>query len=238
MIVAIDGPAAAGKSTVARNLARKLGLRFLDTGAMYRAIAWKVLLEGIDPRDAVGCERVANETQLSFDDLGRVLVDGVEGEPHIRSVDVTLAASPVATHFGVRNAMVPQQRRVAKNAPKGVVAEGRDTTTVVFPDADYKVYLSASAKERARRRAEQEGNPERASEIEAEIERRDRTDSERDHSPLRVADDAIVIETDEHSADEVVRAIYDQIRVMEREREKEQRAAERRAALRRRMGTD
>ena len=199
MIIALDGPAGAGKSTLARALARELGLFFLDTGAMYRAVTLTVLERGVAPEDEAACARIARELELDFDARGQVLYDGKPGEPLIRGPEVTRAVSLVAAHAGVRAAVVARQRAIAAAAERkggGVVAEGRDTTTVVFPDATHKFYLDASVAERARRRARQEGKLARLDEIRAEIERRDRLDSSRAHAPLRVAVDAVRIDTD------------------------------------------
>ena len=203
MIVAIDGPAASGKSTVARAVAKALDLVFLDTGAMYRALTAAVLDRGIDPGDAESCARTAEDLDLTFDSQGRILVDGESGEPRIRSAPVTAAVSQVAAHTAVRRAIVPLQRKIAQGGT-GAVAEGRDTTTVVFPDADHKFFLTATSAERARRRALQEGREAEVDTLRAEMERRDSLDSTRADSPLRQADDAILIDTDGRDADEVV----------------------------------
>ncbi|HJM56166.1 MAG TPA: (d)CMP kinase [Planctomycetota bacterium] len=194
MIIAIDGPAASGKSTVARALAQHLNLTFLDTGAMYRAVTLRVLAEGVAPEDEEACERIAGLIDLSFDGQGRVLVDGEPGEPQIRGAAVTAAVSVVAAHAGVRAAIVPKQQAIA--AAGGAVAEGRDTTTVVFPEADHKFFLVASPLERGRRRAQERGEPQRAGEYAAEIERRDEQDRTREHSPLLKAADARLVDTD------------------------------------------
>lgn len=194
MIIAIDGPAGAGKSTVARELARELGLLFLDTGAMYRAVTWAALERGVDVHDAARTGELARSLRLEFDRDGRVLVDGLPGEPHIRSSAVTQAVSHVAAHAQVRAALVPQQRRFAH--PDGVVAEGRDMGTVVFPHADLKIFLVASVAERARRRALEIGAPEAVERIKSEIERRDHLDATRDDAPLVKADDAKELVTD------------------------------------------
>jgi len=194
MIIAIDGPAASGKSTVARALAQRLDLTFLDTGAMYRAVTLRVLAAGVGPGDEEGCGRIAEVIELSFDEQGRVLIDGEPGEPEVRGTEVTAAVSTVAAHAGVRAAIVPKQQAIA--AAGGAVAEGRDTTTVVFPEADHKFFLIASPLERGRRRALERGEPERAGEYAAEIERRDELDRSREHSPLRQASDAKLVDTD------------------------------------------
>lgn len=199
MIVAIDGPAASGKSTVARAVAQALNLIFLDTGAMYRALTAAVLERGLDPGDAEACARTAEELDLTFDAQGRILVDGRADEARIRGASVTAAVSEVAAHPAVRRAIVPLQRNLAAAAP-GVVAEGRDTTTVVFPDADHKFFLTASSSERARRRALEEGCPEAQETLRLEIERRDAFDSTRADSPLVQAPDALAIDTDGRSA--------------------------------------
>jgi cytidylate kinase len=211
MIIALDGPAGAGKSTVARRIARELGLAFLDTGAMYRAVTLVVLEREIHPGDAQACPAVARELDLAFDAEGRVLIDGRPGEPDIRSKTVTMNVSAVSAHAGVREAVVADQRALASRLP-GVVAEGRDTTTVVFPEADHKFFLSASKEERARRRALQEGAPECVPEILADIDRRDRLDRTRACSPLVQAPDAIPIDADRLSVEEVVDAILAHVR--------------------------
>ncbi|MFT5051270.1 MAG: cytidylate kinase [Chlamydiales bacterium] len=201
-IIAIDGPAASGKSTVARALARSLGLVFLDTGAMYRALTLRVLALEVDPADGERCGQVARDTRITFDDQGNVLIDGEPGEPHIRSARVTALVSQVAAHAEVRASIVPGQRQIASS--RGVVAEGRDTTTVVFPHADHKFFLIASAPERARRRAEELGDPGALASIQASIEERDRYDSSREHSPLLEAPDAIRVSTDGKSPETVL----------------------------------
>jgi len=215
MIVALDGPAGAGKSTVARLLARALGLVFLDTGAMYRAVTLVVLERGLAPEDARACTGVARELHLSFDADGALRIDGRPGEPAIRGPEVTRNVSIVAAHPAVREAVVAEQRAIAARG-RGVVAEGRDTTTVVFPRADHKFYLDANLDERARRRALQEGRPERAADLRGELELRDRLDSSRAHSPLTLAPDAVHIDTDGKTAEQVVTRILELVRRSER----------------------
>ncbi|MBI1379641.1 MAG: (d)CMP kinase [Planctomycetaceae bacterium] len=206
MIVAIDGPSASGKSTAARNLAARLGLRFLDTGAMYRAVTWVALERGIDPADAAALEDLARSLEMSFDDRGLLFVLGKPVEAHIRGPRVTGAVSQVSAHGGVRMHVVARQRELAREWG-GLVAEGRDTSTVVFPQADHKFFLWASAKERARRRAEEIGQPEAAERIAAELEARDRFDSTRAIAPLRQASDAVRIDSDGLLPDQVVDAL-------------------------------
>jgi cytidylate kinase len=210
-IIALDGPAGVGKSTVARALARELGLFFLDTGAMYRAVTLAVLERGVEPADEAACTAVARELGLGFDAEGKVLLDGRPGEPAIRGPEVTRAVSLVSALPGVRAAVVARQRALAEEHG-GLIAEGRDTTTVVFPDARYKFYLTASPAERAHRRALQENALGRLEEIRAEIERRDRLDSSRAHSPLRASADAIHIETDGLAPEEVVARLLAHVR--------------------------
>ena len=211
MIIALDGPAGVGKSSVARALARALGCFFLDTGAMYRAVTLVVLERKLSPGDAAACGEVARALRLDFDAHGRILIDGRPGEPAIRGSDVTAHVSEVSAHPAVREAIVAEQRALAARS-QGVVAEGRDTTTVVFPQATFKFYLDASPAERARRRARQEHAPERAAEIQADLERRDRHDSSRAHSPLRAAEDALRIETDGLDLEGVVARILAHVR--------------------------
>lgn len=207
MIIAIDGPAASGKSTLARALAARLGLTFLDTGAMYRAVTLAALRAGVPPSDAGACTALAGEVSLSFDAEGKVLIEGEPGEPHIRGAEVTGHVSEVAAHSGVRRALVEAQRAVAAAAVAdggGVVAEGRDTTSVVFPGADLKVFLLASPAVRAMRRAREEGRPELAATYEADLARRDTYDSQRADSPLLEVEDAVRVETDTLSPEAVL----------------------------------
>ena len=220
MIVAIDGPSGSGKSSVAREIARRCGLTYLDTGAMYRSVAWACLDRGVNPEDAEAVADVAREVRIEFlsdDGAQRVLVDGTDVTEAIRTPEVELAVSPVSANPAVRETMVTIQRRFG--AEGDVVAEGRDIGTVVFPGADVKVFLSASPEARARRRAVQRqgGNlatgdavdVDAASEqaILADLVRRDTYDSTREASPLRPADDARRIDSSELSFEEVVSAI-------------------------------
>ncbi len=203
LVVAMDGPAGAGKSTVARGLAEALGVRFLDTGAMYRALTHLALERGMPASDAVGLEALARQVVLDFDDQGLILADGQPLEPHVRSQAVTRAVSEVSAHGGVRKAVVARQQEFGRDWA-GLVAEGRDTTTVVFPDAAFRFYLDASAGERARRRAAELGTPEDVAAIQADIERRDAYDSSRVHSPLRIGTGVTVVDTDRLRPEEVV----------------------------------
>jgi cytidylate kinase len=211
MIIAIDGPAASGKSTTARAVARELGLTFLDTGAMYRAVALTVLRERVDPADDAACGRIARRVGLSFDADQRLTMDGRSVEPEIRSVAVTRAVSQISAHPSVRAAIVPLQRAEAR-ARGGIVAEGRDIGSVVFPDADFKFFLTASPEVRARRRAEEEHAPERYEEILSDIRRRDHLDSTRADSPLVRAKDALEIDTDALDAQAVAERMLARVR--------------------------
>ena len=211
MIIALDGPAGVGKSTLARRLARELGLFFLDTGAMYRAVTLAVLRRGLAPEDGEACAELARALELDFDPKGEVRLDGEPGEPAIRGADVTQAVSTVSAHAGVRAAVVARQRAIAEQH-SGLVAEGRDTTTVVFPEATHKFFLEASPKERALRRARQEGALDRLEAIQADLERRDRHDSSRKHAPLRAAPDARRIDTEGLGPDEVLARLLAHVR--------------------------
>jgi len=200
-VIAIDGPAGSGKSTVARGVADRLGLGYLDTGAMYRAVACAVLRRGVDPDDAEAVVDVARSIDL---DLTRdaCVVDGVDATADIRGPEVTGAVSVVAANPGVRTEMVARQRVWATERGGGVM-EGRDIGSVVFPDASLKVYLTASAEVRARRRAGEAAGQDVAA-VGADIERRDAADSGRETSPLVEAPGAVVVDTSDLSIDEVV----------------------------------
>jgi cytidylate kinase len=208
-VVAIDGPAGAGKTTVAIALARRLGLPHLDTGAMYRAITLKALRTGTPTDDGPSLSRLCEATDIVLAD-GRVEVDGEDVTSEIRSAAVTAAVSSVSSFSGLREHMVERQRRFV--AEEGAVVEGRDIGSVVLPDADLKVYLTASPQERAQRRAAElqaAGGRRTADKILTEILARDATDSGRAASPLKVADDAVVVDSTDRSIDEVVGCILE-----------------------------
>lgn len=243
MIIAIDGPAASGKSTAARALAAHLGCAFLDTGAMYRAVTREVLARGQDPQDAAAAAlaaayvkfrlvpRPGGESRagagLALEASGspgdvaqlaagqpefrRVILPDVE----LRTAEVTQHVSAVSAHSAVRRVLVAHQQalgrgtQASERARGGLVAEGRDMTTVVFPDADFKFFLVASPAERARRRARELGDLARAEEIQRDIERRDQFDSRRADSPLVQAPDAIAVLTDGLDEREVLRVLLE-----------------------------
>jgi len=202
-VLAIDGPAGAGKSTVARLVAEHLGVAFLDTGAMFRAVAITALARGVDPADGDGVEEVAASIAIDVDD-GRTLVDGTDVTDAIRTPEANRTVSVVATHAAVREILRHRQREWMADRGAGVV-EGRDISTVVFPDACLKVFLTASADERARRRVRQSGGD--VAEIGAQIAERDRIDSTRRVAPLAVAPDSVVIDTTGRTAEDVVAEI-------------------------------
>lgn len=214
MIVAIDGPAASGKSTVARAVARRLGFRYLDTGAMYRAIGVEALHRGVSLDDDDALIAVARSSSVTFEHAQgdpihtAVQVNGRDVTLEIRTPQADVAVSPVARIPEVREALVALQRRLA--AEGDTVVEGRDIGTVVFPHAPVKVFLTATAEERARRRLGDHvaaGHGSEIAAVAADIERRDHVDSTRAASPLRAADDAVTIDTTGLSIDEVVERI-------------------------------
>lgn len=199
MVIAIDGPAGAGKSTVARALAAKLDFTYLDSGAMYRCVALAALRGGTDLDDAAAMARLAGSIAISLEGE-RVELDGEDVSAEIRGPEVSEASSRVSVHPGVREAMVARQRELI--ASGRYVAEGRDIGTVVSPESPLKVFLTASAEERARRRAAQTGEDPAA--VLAAQRERDRRDETREHSALRAAADAVEIDTTGLGEDEVV----------------------------------
>lgn len=204
MIVTIDGPAGSGKSTAARGLAARLGFDYIDTGAMYRAVAHSCLAAGIDSTDRVSVTERAAQLRIGFDGQD-VLLDGVNISAALRSPSISEAASRVAQHPGVRAEMVRQQQAMVQE--RDLVTEGRDQGTEVFPDAECKFFLEASAEVRAVRRQEEllsRGVEVPLEETLEQIRQRDHRDRTREISPLRPADDAIVIDSSELTADGVL----------------------------------
>lgn len=207
-VVAIDGPAGAGKSTIARRLAQELGWAYLDTGAIYRAVTLLALRGRIDLGDSEALASLAGSLDVHLTAAGVVRVDQEDVTPHIRTAEVTEAVSQVAAVPAVREVMVAHQRRFARENPR-VVAEGRDIGTVVFPDAALKVWLDAQPRERALRRLEELGD-EAGTDVEAaqaRIERRDTLDSTREVAPLRPAEGAWRLDTTNMTLDEVFDAV-------------------------------
>jgi cytidylate kinase len=219
IIIAIDGPAGAGKSTVAARLADRLGLPYLDTGAMYRAVALIALRDGLTPDlDDRGARRVAElMAGSSFDvsaDRGgtKILVEGEDVSSEIRSPECSMMASAVSALGAVRSALVPLQRKLGME--HGGVMEGRDVGTVVFPDADLKIFLTASAEERARRRYQDlvaRNSETSLEEVQNDQSRRDRQDTSRAESPLQVARGSVVVDTTGMTLEEVVDRLYEDV---------------------------
>ena len=210
-IVAIDGPAGAGKSTVARMVAERLGYLYIDTGAMYRAVAWAVRKEQIPISGHAKITALANRLDLHFEKIDgeqHIFADGEDVTDAIRTSEATRLSSPVSAIRGVRKRLVDIQRKMGEEG--GVVMEGRDIGTVVFPNAEVKVFLTASVTERAQRRTEQlkaMGVEAEIEQIAAEIIERDLRDSSRVHAPLKQASDAVLVDTDLMTIDQVVDAV-------------------------------
>ena len=203
-VVAVDGPSGSGKSTVSRRLASQIDARYLDTGAMYRAITWAVLRSGVDPQDPGAVAKVAGETELKIGvdpQTPHISADGVAVDREIRGPEVTAAVSAVSAVPAVRELLVARQREIIAEAGR-IVVEGRDIGSVVAPDADLKVYLTASADARAQRRSTEYATDLLATA--ADLARRDKFDSTRAADPLRQAPDAVVLDTTELGIDEVV----------------------------------
>ena len=210
-VIAIDGPAASGKSTLGRRLAEALGYLFLDTGVMYRAVTWAALRHGVDVLDEPAVAQVAHDCIIDVRPASRqdgrtsdVLVSGEDVTWETRAPDVEANVSLVSAYRGVRLAMSEQQRRIGQHGR--IVMVGRDIGTVVLPDADLKIYLDASLEERARRRFEQEkaqGGSVTYEETLEKVKERDRIDSTRDIAPLRAAPDAVIIDSDKLNAEQV-----------------------------------
>jgi cytidylate kinase len=216
LVIAIDGPAGSGKSTVGRRLASRMGPTYLDTGAMYRAVAFAAIRQGIDPDESDAVAHLARAIDIRVDDDG-VRVDDIDATVEIRGPEVTRAVSMVAANSEVREELRARQRAWALERGGGVI-EGRDIGTVVFPDAVLKVYLTASVEVRASRRAK-EMTDLHYDDVAADIARRDAADSGRTDSPLATAGDAVTVDTSELSIDEVVDQLVAMVdeRVAERE---------------------
>lgn len=210
--MAIDGPAGAGKSTVAKAVAKRLGYRYMDTGAMYRALAWKVMRRGADPSDEGALESILETTVVDLGADETVLLDGTDVSGEIRTAEVGQMASQVSGIGIVRRRMADLQRSMGRSG--GVVAEGRDMGTVVFPEAEVKIYLDASPETRAQRRFRELAGRDPALTLEqtlADVMRRDRRDKERAVAPLRKADDAVLIDSTRLSVAAVVAKILEEV---------------------------
>jgi cytidylate kinase len=213
MIITIDGPAVAGKSSAARALAQRLGFEFLDTGAMYRAVALAALRAGIDPRDETAVAERLETLRLEMPPGGRVLLDGEDVTTLIRSAEVTAATGPVADNPAVRRRLASMQRVLAAN--RDMVCEGRDQGTIVFPDAACKFFLSADPLERARRRQREMAARGESVELEQVLrdqEIRDRRDAARDLAPMRPADDAVLLDSTRLGPQQVLEAMEAEVR--------------------------
>ena len=215
--IAIDGPSGAGKSTLARAIAAELGCLYVDTGAIYRTIGYYVLTHGIDPKDGAAVTKSLPDIQVELtygeDGLQHMLLNGQDVTKEIRLPEVSLCASAVSAHPEVRAFLLDMQRQLART--HSVIMDGRDIGTVVLPEADVKVYLTASAQARARRRCaelEQRGTPEPFEKVLREIEERDWNDTHRDVAPLRQAEDAVLLDTTELSFQESKTALLHIIR--------------------------
>ena len=202
LVVALDGPAGTGKSTVARAVAERLGVPYLDTGATYRAVAFAALRRGVDPEDAGTVARIAERMELEVAD-GNVTVDGVDASIEIRGAEVTRAVSAVAANPGVRKELVRRQREWVAERGGSAVVEGRDIGTVVFPDAAVKAYLTANLEVRAGRRHKEVAELEYEAVV-ADMARRDTIDEGREADPLLCAPDAVRIDTTDRSVDDIV----------------------------------
>ena len=217
MIIAIDGPSGAGKSTLGRMIARELGLLYIDTGAMYRAAALAVMRSGVSSQDEAAVSGIVSGVDIALagdPDSLCVTLDGEDVSEEIRSEEVSHTASMISTVSEVRRALVARQRALGKRG-RGAVLEGRDIGAVVFPDADLKFFLTAMPEARAHRRYEEDRLRERDANYEStldDINRRDQRDSTREDSPLKIGDDAIVIDSSELSIDEVYERMLGEIR--------------------------
>jgi cytidylate kinase len=216
LIIAIDGPSGAGKSTVARLLAKRLGYTYIDSGAMYRAIGWKALREGVDPADEQALAKLCGRTNISIrkdNDDPRIFADGVDVSDAIRTPEMGMMASAVSRSRAVRARLLMLQRELG--AQGNVVMDGRDIGTVVFPGADIKFYLDATAAERGGRRfleLKARGQDVDLARITREIEERDLQDSERELAPLTRAADALLIDSSRMGVDEVIDRMLTEVR--------------------------
>jgi cytidylate kinase len=213
LIITIDGPAGAGKSTVAKALARRLGYKYLDTGATYRALALKAIREGIRPDDLEGLKRLSSQVLLQLGPDGRIFLDGEDVSEKIREQEVGMMASLISRIREIREVLWAIQRKVGQEG--SIVAEGRDTGSVVFPDADVKFYLDASLEERARRRYRELLSKDKNvtfQEVLEEVKKRDLQDQTREIAPLKIPEDAIFVDSTYLTPEEVVELMLEKIR--------------------------
>lgn len=202
-VIALDGPAASGKSSVGLGVARRLGYRYFDTGLLYRALTWVAQSLGVDPSDAARLTELVDELHVDVDEEGRVLRYGQDITDELQRAPITTAVSAVSAHPSVRQAMVPAQRALIR--PPGLVMAGRDIGTVIVPDAPLKIWLDASAEERARRRAAQTGEP--LDDVLQAMLRRDQLDASRVAAPMTRAADAVTVNTDNVDLQAVIERI-------------------------------
>mgnify|MGYP004446541715 CR=1 FL=1 len=210
--IAIDGPSAAGKSSIAKIVAKKLGYVHLDTGAMYRSIALKCLLTNTDMNDDAAMDTLMAGTDNRLTEDGKVFLDGQDVSAAIRQNEISMMASTVSAKSAVRVDLVRRQQKMAE--AKGFIMDGRDIGTVVLPDAELKIFQTASVEARAQRRAlenQSKGLPCDLEMIKKDIEQRDYQDTHREHSPLRKADDAVELDTSDMSIEEVVECVLDMV---------------------------
>ncbi|MCF0110663.1 MAG: (d)CMP kinase [Erysipelotrichaceae bacterium] len=210
--IAIDGPSAAGKSSIAKIVAKKLGYVHLDTGAMYRSIALKCLLTNTDMNDDAAMDTLLAGTDIRLTEDGKVFLDGQDVSAAIRQNEISMMASTVSAKSAVRVDLVRRQQKMAE--AKGFIMDGRDIGTVVLPDAELKIFQTASVEARAQRRAlenQSKGLPCDLEMIKKDIEQRDYQDTHREHSPLRKADDAVELDTSDMSIEEVVECVLDMV---------------------------
>ena len=213
LTIAMDGPAGSGKSTIAQRLAETLDYLYLNSGSMYRAMTLLSIREGGDPTDVPTLTQLARNCRIDFSNNGKTtLLNGEDVSDALRTPEIDRAITDIAKVPEVRREMVKQQRRIAKNG--GIIVEGRDVTTVVFPDADLKFYISASVEERAKRRFTEhkaKGIETTLEQVEQEIRLRDQMDESREHSPLRTAEDAIVVDTTSMTLNQVVEFVLNRV---------------------------
>lgn len=202
--IAVDGPSGAGKSTIAKAVAKKLDIDYIDTGAMYRAVGYKMLQEGVALTDIEGLQAMLDDTEIDFSQ-GNIYLDGVIVNDYIRTPEISKQASDCSAIGIVRKKLVDLQQKMGES--KSVIMDGRDIGTVVFPDAEYKFYVTASAEERARRRYEEliaKGQDVNYDQVLIDINTRDHNDSTREITPLRKADDAVEVDTTSMNIEQVV----------------------------------